>query len=75
MEGKECSDILEAISTLKGEIAVLKSEQRNTKDYIFKEMKPDMEKLYTRMGWLVGGTFTLSIAIFSAVFTIIVSIL
>lgn len=70
MDGKDCSDILDAISTLKSEIAVLKNEQANTKNYIFKEMKPDMEKLYKRMGWLVGGTFTLAIAIFTAVVTI-----
>lgn len=75
MEGKECVEILDAITKLKVEIAVLKSEQQNTRNYIFREMKPDMEKLYKRMGWLTAGTFTLSIAIFSALVTIIAGVL
>ena len=75
MDGEDCRDILDAISTLKTEIAVLKTEQGHTKNYIFKEIKPDMDKLYKRMGWLTWGTFSLTIAIFTAIVTILVRLL
>lgn len=45
MNGDEKTEILEAISNLKAEIAVLKSEQENTKNYIYKDLKIDIDKV------------------------------
>ncbi|MCK4529309.1 hypothetical protein KAW18_18250 [candidate division WOR-3 bacterium] len=43
MDDKE--EIIKAIGSLKAEIAVLKEKHEHTEAYIFKELKPDIEKL------------------------------
>jgi len=43
MNGDEKKEILEAISELKTEIAVLRTKQENTENYVFKELKIDIE--------------------------------
>lgn len=58
MDGDEKKEILEAISALKTEIAVLRTKQENTENYIFKELKVNIErlcnKLEARFKWTIG---------------------
>lgn len=56
------AEILKAIGELKTEVAVLKTKEEGIEKYIYKELKPDIESLCTkieiRFKWMMVALIT-----------------